>query len=86
MAVVLERAAEKSVRVTETTDLFEGWHAAATDLAVDMDEVGKYPGLGEAIDAVFLKAVGDESRKMTDLDKKKLARAARAIAWTIGGR
>lgn len=59
LGYVLGNEAEKEAQVLDTTVKFRRGHSLALDLAIEKAKVGKYPGLGEAIDRAFALAVVD---------------------------
>lgn len=81
MALVLERDGKRAAPGVKTIIDFTALHASALQLSVDRDQVGVYPGLGEAIDAAFRENVGDENVPVDDGVRAKLAEVCRALAW-----
>lgn len=81
MALVIERDGKRADPGIDSTDDFTKFQAAALQLAVDREQVGVYPGLGEAIDRAFLDNLGDESQNVDAAVRAKLAEVCRAIAW-----
>lgn len=80
MRHVMARDAKRVDPVVSTTDKFLAFHAASLQLAIDQSAVGKYPGLGDAVDLVFMETLGADPRLLTADDREKLADACAALA------
>lgn len=81
MALVVERDGERSAPGVKTILDFTALHGGALQLSVDRDQVGVYPGLGEAIDKAFAGHVGDDNVPVSGDVRAKLAEVCRALAW-----
>lgn len=81
MAAVIERDGKRPTSGVKSILDFSALHAGALQLAVDRDQVGVYPGLGEAIDAAFASNVGDDNVQVDAAARSRLAEVCRAIAW-----
>lgn len=81
MAEVVERDGKRPTAGVKSIVDFSALHAGALQLAVDRDQVGVYPGLGEAIDAAFAENVGDDNVPVDASVRAKLAEVCRALAW-----
>lgn len=79
LLTVLKRDGGKSVSTTEK------WAAVqARTLELAVDQPGKYPGLDEAIEAVFLNAVGTDDVVAVNADyMKKLVSACEVILSSV---
>lgn len=83
MAFVLIRDGKREDPIISTTDRFVVFHAGTLRLAVDRAAVGKYPGLGEAIDQAFVSAVGADQKALSEADRSRLVAACNALAWSL---
>lgn len=67
---VLSRDGEHDAPALDTTEKIRRAHSAALDMALERAKVGRYPGLGEAIDrALALAAAGASAEDCADEDK-----------------
>lgn len=80
MRHVLARDARRTDPVVSTTDKLIAFHTSSLQLAIDQSAVGKTPGLGEAVDLVFMETIGADPRLLTGDDREKLADACAALA------
>jgi hypothetical protein len=80
---VLLRDGERDEPIIADTKKFEAFHAGSLRLAVNKSDVGKYGELGDAIDKVFLDAVGADERPVDDDLRKKLVAACGALSWAF---
>lgn len=83
MSFVIARDGNQSQPVLVDTGKFEAFHAGSLRLAVDRGDVGKYDGLGEAIDATISNAVGDDLKSMDPETRQKVSDACAVLAWTF---
>jgi len=83
MAFVLIRDTKREKRIVATTGDFVQFHAGSLQLAIDRGDVGKYTGLGEAIDETFINALGPEQRLMDDDDRAVLTAACTTLAYVL---
>lgn len=83
-AFILFRDAQRSTPLITDTEKFAAFHAGSLQLAVDRKDVGKYDGLGAAIDEVFVNAVGPEVKQMTPDVRDRLVAACGLLAWSFG--
>jgi hypothetical protein len=84
MAFILFRDSQRSTPLITDTEKFAAFHAGSLQLAVDRKDVGKYDGLGAAIDEVFVNAVGPEVKQMTPDVRDRLVAACGLLAWSFG--
>lgn len=84
MCYVLLRDGKREKPIVSTTDLFTVLHAGSLQAAIDRQNVGKYPGLAEAIDETIVNIAGAEARKVDDDVRSKLIAACGTLAWTLG--
>lgn len=82
-AFVLLRDADRDRPIISDTTKFEAFHAGSLDLAIDRKDVGKYDGLGAAIDEVYLAAAGANVQDVTPEVRAKLVAASGVLAWTF---
>ena len=68
-AFILTQDGARSTPIIADTDKFTIFHAGSLQLAIEKKNVGKYPGLDKAIDAVFLNASGADVAAI-DADKR----------------
>jgi len=84
MSFILLRDFDRDQPIIKTTDDFVTFHAGTLRLAIEKSNVGKYPGLAEAIDQTFLAALGADQKALDDKTKPRLIAACGALSWTIG--
>jgi hypothetical protein len=83
MAFVLLRDGKRDEPIITTTDWFVRFHTGTLRLAIDRENVGKYQGLGEAIDQVFVNAVGADQRALDEAGRVKLVAACGVLSWVF---
>ena len=83
MAFVLLRDADRDRPIIADTTKFEAFQAGSLQLAIDRKDVGKYDGLGAAIDAAFVQAAGANVQDVTPEVRNKLVAACGVLAWTF---
>lgn len=83
MAFVLSNDGERASPIIADTSKFAEFHAGTLGLAIRRANVGKYAGLGEAIDEVFMEAVGADVQPVTPEVRRKLIEACGALSWTM---
>jgi hypothetical protein len=81
--VIIRDGKRENDAIISTTSKFVTFHAGTLQLAIDKANVGRYPGLGEAIDEVFVLAVGADVRALSEADRTKLVAACNVLAWTF---
>jgi hypothetical protein len=84
MAYVLIRDGEREKPIVGSNDQFAAFHAGTLKLAIDKAAVGKYPGLAEAIDNVFVNAIGADVRELSVEDRRGLIAACGVLSWSFG--
>ena len=80
---VLLRDGEREEPIIADTKKFEVFHAGSLRLAVNKSDVGKYGELGDAIDKVFLDAVGADEKPVDDDLRAKLLAACGSLSWVV---
>lgn len=83
MAFVLLKDAKRDEPIISTTERFVRFHSGTLRLAIDRANVGKYTGLGEAIDEVFVNAVGADQRAIDEAARVKLVAACGVLSWVF---
>lgn len=83
MAFILLRDGDRDEPIVSDTEKFIALHAGSLRLAIDRKDVGKYDGLGEAIDETFLKAAGADPKKVDTAVRAQLVAACGVLAWTF---
>ena len=84
MAYVIIRDGEREKPIIGSNDQFVAFHTGTLNLAIDKAAVGKYPGLAEAIDEVYLSALGAEVRELSKDDRRALIAASGVLSWSFG--
>jgi len=84
MAFVLMRDGDRERPIVGTTEQFANFHAGTLKLAIDKASVGKYDGLAEAIDLVYVNALGADIRALDKDSRVKLIAACGVLSWTFG--
>lgn len=73
-------AADTSGRVA-TMEQFRSSHRAGLQIRIAGTSLGDSPAVGDLVDAVFAKAIGDLPGPMDAAKRAEAVRAARAVAW-----
>lgn len=81
MEYVLKQDGERSTPIIGDTDKFTQFHAGSLNLAIQKKNVGKYPGLDKAIDAVFFAAAGADTATVNDEKRRQLMDACGVLKW-----
>lgn len=84
LAYVLIRDGEREKPIVSSTEGFANFHAGTLRLAIDKAKVGQYPGLAEAIDQVYVAALGAEVRELSRADRENLIAACGLLSWSFG--
>jgi len=82
-AFVLKQDGERSTPIIGDTDKFTVFHAGSLQLAIQKKNVGKYPGLDKAIDAVFLNAAGADVKAIDKATRDKLTAACNVLTYVF---
>jgi cytolysin (calcineurin-like family phosphatase) len=87
MAHVIEMDGKREKAIIGDTGRFAAFHAGSLDFAIDTKNVGKYPGLGEAIDNAFERALGLDVKPLDAAARARAEKACRALsyAFSVGG-
>jgi len=80
---ILRRDAGRDKAILSDTTRFEAFHAGSLEAAIDRKDVGKYEGLGEAIDETFLAAAGSGVQEVTPEVRAKLEAACGVLSWVL---
>lgn len=83
-AFVLMNDGDREKPIIGTSDQFVVFHGGSLRLAVEKAKVGRYPGLGEAIDQTFLNAMGADQKKLDADARGRLVAACGVLSWTFG--
>lgn len=83
LSYVLARDGKRKDPIMSDTTKFESFHAESLQAAIDRDDVGKYDGLGAAIDETFIAAAGAGVQDVTPAVREKLVAASSALSWTF---
>ena len=86
LAYVILRDGDREKPIISSTDGFANFHAGTLRLSIDKAKVGAYPGLAEAIDQVFVNALGADVRELDKESRKRLIAACGTLAWSFGVR
>lgn len=81
MEYVLKQDGERSTPIIGDTDKFAQFHAGSLNLAIQKKNVGKYPGLDKAIDAVFFAAAGADTATVDAAKRQQLMDACGVLKW-----
>ena len=84
MAYVLMRDGDREKPIIVSNDQFATFHAGTLNLAIDKAAVGKYPGLSEAIDNVYVNALGADVRELDADARRRLIAACGVLSWSFG--
>jgi hypothetical protein len=80
---VLTQDGDRSTPIIGDTDKFTVFHAGSLQLAIQRKNVGKYPGLDKAIDAVFFNAAGADVKAIDKDTREKLISACNVLAYVF---
>lgn len=84
LAYVILRDADREKPIVSSTEAFANFHAGTLRLAIDKAKVGQYPGLAEAIDQVFVAALGADVRELDKAGRERLIAACGVLSWSFG--
>ncbi len=79
--VMRDKLRDQNQKVLKTNEDFVRFHAGSLQLCIDRGDVGKTPGLGEAVDQVFVDALGDDAIPLGDDELDMLIAACNALSW-----
>lgn len=80
---VLAQDGRRAQPLVSNTEKFAAFHANSLQLAIEKGNVGKYPGLDDAIDAVFFSAAGPDVKEVDAATRTQLSDAAAVLAWVF---
>lgn len=83
MAYILLTDAGRDRPIISDTEKFATFHGGSLQLAVDKKDVGKYPGLGQAIDEVLASAAGSEVAPVNEKTRNSLIGACGVLSWSF---
>jgi len=83
LVYIVNRDAKRDQPILTDTAKFQTFHSGSLDAIIDRKDIGKNPGLGEAIDAVFKALVGDSVQAVSPAVREKIVRSCSAISWTL---
>jgi hypothetical protein len=83
LSFVLIRDSKRTAPIVKTTGDFVTFHVGSLQAAIDKEAVGRYPGLGEAIDQTFVNALGADQRALSADDRTKLTAACSVLAYVL---
>ncbi len=84
MAYVILRDGDRDKPIINSNEQFAAFHAGTLRLAIDKAAVGKYPGLAEAIDQVYVAALGADVRELDQDARRRLIAACGVLSWSFG--
>ena len=87
MAQILENDGRREKPIIGDTARLAAFHGGTLDFAIDSDKVGKYPGLGEAIDTAFERALTADTKPLDSAGRASSIKVCRALAYVffVGG-
>jgi hypothetical protein len=83
MEYILKQDGERSTPIIGDTEKFTVFHAGSLNLAIQKKNVGKYPGLDKAIDAVFFSAAGADTAMVDAVKRQQLMDACGVLRWSF---
>lgn len=83
LVFVLMRDATRDDPIINTTEEFARFHGGSLRSAIDKENVGKYPGLAEAIDETLVNAVGADIRALDKDLRTRLTAACGVLSWVL---
>jgi hypothetical protein len=83
LGFILRRDADRDQPILGDTTRFEQFHGGSLEAAIDRKDVGKYDGLGAAIDETFIAAAGAGVQQVTPEVREKLLAACSVLSWTF---
>lgn len=84
LAYVIMRDGDREKPIVSSTEAFANFHAGTLRLAIDKAKVGQYPGLAEAIDQVYVAALGADVRELDKASRERLVAACGVLSWSFG--
>lgn len=83
LGYVVANDGDRSTPIIGDTEKFAVLHAGSLNLAIQKKNVGKYPGLDNAIDMVFFNAAGAEVSGLDKSLREKLVNACKTLSWAF---
>lgn len=80
---ILQNDSDRDVPIISDTEKFAAFHAGSLRVAIKRSDVGKYAGLGEAIDLAFVNAVGADVQPLSPEVRSKLVAACGVLSWAF---
>lgn len=82
-AYIVLHDGDRDVPIIGTTDQFVIFHSGSLRTAIEKAKVGRYPGLGEAIDQTFVNAMGADPKKLDAASRSRLVAACGVLSWAF---
>lgn len=83
LGYVVATDGERSSPIIGDTEKFAVLHAGSLQLAIKRQNVGKYPGLDNAIDMVFFNAAGAEVSGLDKAVREKIVNGCKVLSWAF---
>jgi hypothetical protein len=83
MAYIVLKDGDRSTPIIGDTEAFAVLHAGSLKLAVEKAKVGQYPGLDDAIDSVFFKAMGADVQPIDKNTRPRLVSACGVLSYVF---
>lgn len=84
MRQIMANDTKREAPIVASTEAFSLYHSGTLDAAIDLEKVGKYPGLDVAIDKVFFTALKtDDPRALTAADRQTIDDALSVLVYTF---
>ena len=83
VSFVLLQDGQRSQPIITNTEKFAAFHANSLKLAIQKGNVGKYPGLDDAIDQAFFAAAGPEVKDIDADTRSRLIVASSVLSYVL---
>lgn len=84
MREIIGRDTNRETPIIGSTEAFARYHAGTLEAAIELEKVGRYPGLDVAIDKVFFSALKtDDPRALTPADRQAILDACSVLVYTF---
>lgn len=82
-AYIVLKDGDRPAPIIGTSDQFVVFHAGSLRLAIEKAKVGKYDGLGEAIDQVFVASLGADPKKLDASARNRIVATCGVLSWAF---
>ena len=84
MREIIANDSKREAPIIASTEAFAMYHSGTLDSAIDLEKVGKYPGLDVALDKVFFEALKtDDPRALAPADRQAILDGCSVLVYTL---